>query len=520
MATRPLPHVTKRSNSSDSMENTANKKFASATQPAALIKNEYVSPKPEQKLIVPNDANEAHQPRSSKDLNNNYPTVFAIKSFLFIEEATRIRRDYCFVHETVENIRQMVAFVWAATTRSLNGIKDGPIPRHCNWTINFLMDRRFNIINYSASNPLIQTDEAGEPSPQFINDFREYVHNKILAVKSRTPPPPSPSELIRTHELKFIREVFPNMSPEGVYMALDMFNTHSSKQGGREDEIVDFIISHKLNSDHAIESDEDEDNKAIELAEFNLDEDFAKITGIIGDCDPAHIFKELNLMRSDPNRVEKLLADLIEKRNYPRLRDQVVKKNQLNRVESLLNMKLDKEEFVQMYPEPREYFYKTDAVMSESYRAHCISELMNAFGFITEDSILTVMAQNKFHYAPSFRQLEEAFTFQEESLKARIKTNVAPLHASYSASRAGTPWSVTDPDFVKLLTKYKKGRFIVRKIFCSTRFNCCFAVKFMKKGRNYKLENVCRPKVEYPTEPDEYFYRERLYVKHQNEIDG
>ena len=59
---------------------------------------------------------------------------------------------------------------------------------------------------------------------------------------------------------------------------------------------------------------------------------------IITDCSPDFIEKELEKLGDLPNRVEIVVSNLVEKKNYPKLKDYLDKKNRLIENESLLKV--------------------------------------------------------------------------------------------------------------------------------------------------------------------------------------
>jgi hypothetical protein len=110
--------------------------------------------------------------------------------------------------------------------------------------------------------------------------------------------------------------------------------------------------------------------------------------------------------------------------NNTTLKEYLNKIKKQKEIDAHLNTPLNIDEFLKIYPEPFSRFYQNDKEMSESYKAHCRTELFNRFDFIAEDSILEVLVKHKYHLTPAYRQLEKAILFKETELKQRAQTNL------------------------------------------------------------------------------------------------
>lgn len=193
--------------------------------------------------------------------------------------------------------------------------------------------------------------------------------------------------------------------------------------------------------------------------------DFDRITQIIPDCDPSFIEMQIKLYQTKPNRVDIIVSNLIEKRNYPRKNEQIKLKESINKLNNLLNMSMNFDDFLKIYPNPFDYFYDksvkqspqvkksmsktmsvtTDLVstqpttstdknnnstnlnLNENYKEHCRTYLANKFSQLSKSTIEKVLNKNQFRFTPSFREIESALNSKN------IKMNEAKVINNFTA---------------------------------------------------------------------------------------
>lgn len=196
----------------------------------------------------------------------------------------------------------------------------------------------------------------------------------------------------------------------------------------RNARIVEHIIVNNLNQNAQEESNtRPSTSRGVEKEndeERQIADDFEKISMIVVDCDPSYLIEQLKLMSGKKNRVELILSNLLEDKKYPKLKDYIKRKNMEKELESLTNMQLNMEEFLKMYPNPVEFFYDKESKVTDNYTTHSRIALLNKFIIISRETIDNILAENKFHFTPTYRQLEDAISSKEQQLRQRLQNHL------------------------------------------------------------------------------------------------
>jgi hypothetical protein len=155
--------------------------------------------------------------------------------------------------------------------------------------------------------------------------------------------------------------------------------------------------------------------------------DYESIVAVISDCEPAYIHRLLAEHAEHPNRVEFIINKMLETKSYPRLRDALEKEKKQKNLDAHINMELDFDEFLKVYPAPHVYFYDKTKPVSDNYKNHCRTLLFNNFLLIARESLEKVLSSHNWHLTPAFRQLEDAYPSKKQvELKERIARNQLP----------------------------------------------------------------------------------------------
>lgn len=252
-------------------------------------------------------------------------------------------------------------------------------------------------------------------------------------------------------EINFIQSLFSNISTSTALEIIQNVNnmTNVSNETTRESLLVDYVINNNLN-ETAPPSPMQES--------ISLEEDLEKVQAIIVDADPSFLKQKLEFLSTSNKRVELLIAELIESKTYPKLKDYLSKIKKQNEIDQLVNAPLNIDEFLKIIPEPFNYFYKNEKEKSESYKIHCRIELSNSFDFLAEESINDVFTKQLHRLTPTYRQLEMAVKFKERELKQRAKNNVAMNLSKRNLTLESAP-----KQFLDYIPKGKKK--IIIKIF-------------------------------------------------------
>ena len=113
----------------------------------------------------------------------------------------------------------------------------------------------------------------------------------------------------------------------------------------------DVIIINNRNKQH-------EQARPTTSSNASIEDDLDIILQIVPDCDPDYIKNELKVQSKHQNRGDIIVANLLERKNYPRLKDKLIVSKKENKLENYLNMEISIEDFLKIYPQPFDYFIK------------------------------------------------------------------------------------------------------------------------------------------------------------------
>ena len=194
-----------------------------------------------------------------------------------------------------------------------------------------------------------------------------------------------------------------------------------------------------------------------------LQQNVEDMMAVFPDCDPDYLYYMLEQRFKDPSRVQNLSAQMLETRNYPKLKERLEKEKRASNIRRIKNMEFKMDEFLQMFPDPIPHFSDETRPVTDSYKEHGIAHLKNMFPGMHVAYIQEVYERtHKHHFYPAFSQLEKEST-----------------EAAHPAVRRGS-----------------------RK-------------KSKKKFRQTPRE----AEVQMPDVPDEYFYKELLFTRNVQKIE-
>lgn len=234
-------------------------------------------------------------------------------------------------------------------------------------------------------------------------------------------------------DLRFIQSLFPDLKSSAALKVIrEVKRNNSIRPDQRKQHYADVIINKGYNEKYAKKKKEpviQAEQASTSQAASNLTEkemydmDFESIQSVVNDCAPDYIHEQLRKQGKNARRVELIINEMLEKKSYPRLRDYMNQMKKKQDLDAHLNMNIDFEEFIKMYPEPSEHFYDKKKDMSENYKNHCRTLLYNNFIMIARDSLDSVLSQHNWHLTPSVRQLEDAYPAKKQNeLRERIES--------------------------------------------------------------------------------------------------
>ena len=427
-------------------------------------------------MIVINDSDDSEDSEvditsANDNITTKYSTQLATLKDIFpqMEDAYILKTLKRFSH-VKNDLNPIISELIANPPRTSEEPRPDPSPSNSDI---ILMDENSN---NSSKQPITTTTTTttttnNDTNQEIINEDLDFVLQLFPNIT-----------LTRAQIVHLIQKVYKSIQSEPTKFSFDM-NT-------RRNMILDYVMRKKLNENGQQKVNNDivasnpeqvRPSTSRDADKSPMDLDFEKISSVINDCEPKYIREQLQIYENKPNRVEHLLNQMLEKRNYPKLRDFLEKQKKEDEVNRHVNMELDMEEFLKLYPNPHEHFYSKVKEMSENYKSHCRTLLFNNFVLIDTESIVKVLAENNWHLTLAFRQLEDAYSGKEAELRRRLQVH-----------------------------KAKYGNAIIIQHMPK--------IKFSRKGKFYKLDNEDRQLGQYPDSLDEGFFRELCFLRNEKQI--
>ncbi|KAK3591594.1 hypothetical protein CHS0354_013776 [Potamilus streckersoni] len=140
--------------------------------------------------------------------------------------------------------------------------------------------------------------------------------------------------------------------------------------------------------------------------EDRLVQDVKELCEILTDCDPDYLYQRLEESLNDGDRVKKIAAELLEKGNYPKLKERIEKEKKQAFKRELENLEFDMGKFLNNFPSPSEFFYNTEKAVSKNYQDHVLVFLKNTYPMLKDGYIRSLMKTHANHLAPVVQELE------------------------------------------------------------------------------------------------------------------
>ena len=272
--------------------------------------------------------------------------------------------------------------------------------------------------------------------------------------------------LVRS-DLEFVKSVFPSINTKSALQVINRVHQKGHMMQSNEirrNHIIDDIMIKNLN-ENAPTSVSDTNTPEPAKPVSNLDHDYEQIVAVISDCEPEYIREQLKKLAFHSNRVQMIIDKMLENKNYPRLKDYLRRIQKQKDLDAHINLNVNFDEFLKLFPNPHEFFHNKEKEMSENYKMHCRVLLYNNFTLISKDSLESVLIKNGYHLTPAFRQLEDAYTAKKQSeLQQRIETNKA-LHKRLQDNQQMQNLNLQNhPHFMQHMLNQRKMP--TRNLFC------------------------------------------------------
>ncbi|CAM2727175.1 unnamed protein product [Rotaria socialis] len=174
-------------------------------------------------------------------------------------------------------------------------------------------------------------------------------------------------------------------------------------------------------------------------------DEYNRLFAVLPDLDPDYALQRymqyLEHSSSKPD-LNVLITNLIE-HGYVKLTEKLERSRNERLKQNLREPKFEINEFLKTFPNPLEYFYDRTKNVSESYKSHAFIYLANAFASVPIGHIREILSNHNYRFAPAMKQLQEEFQAYHinQRKKSRNSTSQALKH------RARVPMAIPDvPD--------------------------------------------------------------------------
>ncbi|XP_067681693.1 uncharacterized protein [Haliotis asinina] len=280
------------------------------------------------------------------------------------------------------------------------------------------------ILKVPAANPdqvyalLESCSNHGDRVEKVIDQLTKVVDQPIVIDDDSLPS--EPQSIYNNHvclDIKKTTETFPAMDRSQIEAGAETWYGKKGEVLQVTEESV-CLSKGKFSTPLSVSSDGEEvsTGKPVFPGACSLQQEVDQLREIFPDCDPNYLFEQLEEKANDAERVKNLAAQMFDKRDYPKMKDVLEKKRKLAKQVEIKNLKFDMENFLSKFPNPVEFFSKTDTVMSDSYKEHCFVYVRNEFNCFTLANANKVLEKYNHHLAPAVRELKE---LKEELVRAK-----------------------------------------------------------------------------------------------------
>ena len=137
-----------------------------------------------------------------------------------------------------------------------------------------------------------------------------------------------------------------------------------------------------------------------------LEKNVETMRALFPDCDPMYLYETLSAHFNEKDFVHNLSSRMFENRNYPKLRDRQEKEKKQALKNKLQSLKLNIEEFLHLFPDPKTHFYDENRTIGENYKNHARIQLENTFPMLHGRYITEKMEDRRWLFTPTLHDLE------------------------------------------------------------------------------------------------------------------
>ncbi|XP_060070591.1 uncharacterized protein LOC132550525 [Ylistrum balloti] len=223
------------------------------------------------------------------------------------------------------------------------------------------------------------------------NDTRAY-----LKKDDSIPQDPTVSNDPLFKDMRIVKKVLPHKDPNEIYAFLE---AHYDKKN-RIKVVIEELMNDMADPDdteHDGSEVRDTGSKILSIPGVGeLQKELQELKDIFPDCDPNYLYSALEDRKDEKDRVKNLAISMLEKKDYPKLKEVLDNERKLKRRQNIVTATFDLKEFLAKFSDPELFFCDKEKVVSKNYKNHVSVQLQNDFRELSEEYLQQILEANNF----------------------------------------------------------------------------------------------------------------------------
>ncbi|OWF42616.1 E3 ubiquitin-protein ligase [Mizuhopecten yessoensis] len=197
-------------------------------------------------------------------------------------------------------------------------------------------------------------------------------------------------------DMQIVKKVVPHKDPNEIYAYLE---AHYDKKN-RIKLVIEELMSDERDSEDADHDMKEAGGTGIKKPSIpgvgEFEEELQELKDIFPDCDPNYLYNALEERKDDVDRVKKLAIRMLEKKDYPKLKEVLDNESKLKKKQKIIKATFDMKEFLAKFPDPELFFCDKNKAMSNNYKKHVTVQLQNDFRKLSEEYLQQIMEASNY----------------------------------------------------------------------------------------------------------------------------
>lgn len=188
-------------------------------------------------------------------------------------------------------------------------------------------------------------------------------------------------------DMRIVKKIVPHRDPNEIYAYLEAHYDRRNR--------IKLVIEELLNEETDTEGRDGGRTAGITglhmPSEGGLGAEVQELQEIFPDCDPNYLYNALEDMKDDKDRVKHLAVQMIEKKDYPKLKEMLENEEKLKKKQKIMKQSFNIKDFLAKFSDPEEFFTDKNRVFSNNYKKHVSVQLHNDFPNLSADYLQQIL---------------------------------------------------------------------------------------------------------------------------------